>query len=585
MNRPDIISDPSLRFDSFNDGKYLPCKTEGRLPLMGWNSWNAFGSGNNEEFTKAMADKLIELGLDKLGYKYVVLDDGCYKPQRVDGKLTHDEVKFKSGFKAMADFLHEKGLKFGMYNDIGDRLCSGAEVGTHGYEAVDAKSYAEWDIDFIKVDNCYYLWDNATFANPENAKYSFAPDIRSIRIEKNSFARTYKATDAFLTEGPAKIDGDHVTFLGTFDGTGPDASPNGSRSSELIFALDIIEKGTYKLSVEYMSGKEEGRGNWLQIATDSGIVFDDMLEESPEGEFVTRAVVDIDLVVGKNVIRFMNHRRQENTLSSYNTVRSELCKAMPGKDVAFSICEWGKTHPQNWGYKVGDYWRILNDITFAVGSAEGDFGSCKWEDDYTNSITSQYNKCVVMDEFAGLDKGWNDPDMMVIGMNGLTDDMERTHMSMWCMMNSPLFLGMDLRRVTKGDRIYNIISNEDLIALNQDALGIQAKRICTTCASKDPSKDYIRDNKRVDVLAKPLSDGSFALAFYNLDSQTSKDVSVDINLIIGKLEDKISSDAAKAISFNVIDLWTKKTSHSDGRFNSGKLPPHGNLTLKIVPVL
>ena len=67
-----------------------------------------------------------------------------------------------------------------------------------------------------------------------------------------------------------------------------------------------------------------------------------------------------------------------------------------------------------------------------------------------------------MDEFSGLDKGWNDPDMLMVGMKGLTTTMCKTHFTMWCMMNSPLMLGLDLRRVTKGDELYNIISNKHI---------------------------------------------------------------------------------------------------------------------------
>ena len=74
--KPIEIKDDSYRYDSFENGEVLFGK-KGRLPAMGWNSWNAFGSGNTEALTKIMADKLVELGLDKLGYQYVILDDGC----------------------------------------------------------------------------------------------------------------------------------------------------------------------------------------------------------------------------------------------------------------------------------------------------------------------------------------------------------------------------------------------------------------------------------------------------------------------------------------------------------------------------
>jgi hypothetical protein len=129
-------------YDSFANGKPILGKKKNHLPAMGWNSWNAFGSGNTEELTKKMADCIKELELDKLGYEYIVLDDGCYKPERVNGLLSNEEIKFPSGFKALADYIHARGLKFGMYNDIGTNLCAGAAVGTCGHEKTDAKSSA-----------------------------------------------------------------------------------------------------------------------------------------------------------------------------------------------------------------------------------------------------------------------------------------------------------------------------------------------------------------------------------------------------------------------------------------------------------
>ena len=539
MDRPLKITDDRYRFDSFFDGRSLPCRGPERLPVMGWNSWNPFGSGNTEELTKAMADKLVELGLDKLGYRYVVLDDGCYKSERVDGRLQNEEVKFPGGIKALSDYVHSKGLKFGMYNDIGTNLCASAAVGTHGHEKEDAESYISWDIDFIKVDNCYYMWDNATFADPENARYSFAPNIKSIKITSPDIGTEiiFNAEEGFVSGTRASLTEGFVTGIGTYDGTGPDNTPIGLQSSELVFDVDIPDEGSYQVSVLYASGKEEGIGQWLQIRSDSDltgdITFDDLLEEtSSPADFIWSQNIGIRLNKGSNKIRLMNHRRQENTLTSYATLLEALRETAPEKDIVFSICEWGKTMPSDWGYKVGDSWRILNDITFNVGSPEGDFGTCRWSDDYTNSITSQYNKCVIMDEAASLERGWNDPDMLVIGMNGLTPSMNESHMSMWCMMNAPLMLGLDLRRVEKDDDIYKIIANEYLIGINQDPLGVQAKRIYTTYECEDPSKEYIRDNNRVDVLAKPLSGGRVAVAVYNLSNEiVEEDFNIDIDLI------------------------------------------------------
>ncbi|MCQ2504767.1 MAG: alpha-galactosidase [Saccharofermentans sp.] len=555
--RPSVINDSRLRFDSFaNRSDELFTKKE-RLPAMGWNSWNAFGSGNTEALTREMASKIKELGLDKLGYKYIVLDDGCYKPERVNGRLQADEVKFPSGFRALADYIHSLGLKFGMYNDIGTRLCSGAEVGIYGYEKEDCEDYINWDIDFIKVDNCYYMWDNATFAEPSNAKYSYAPNIKSITVEGKTY---YSTKDAVVTGTRAEAKGGYVSFIGTFDGTAPDHTPVGLRSSELIFEIESSSDRKAELTVNYAAGEEEGVGSWLQVAVDDKYFFDEMLPltKTPD-TFTNSAPISIELKAGMNMIRIMNHRRQENTLHSYALIKEMLIAAGGDKDIVFSICEWGKTQPQDWGHKVGDSWRILNDITFQVGS-DGNNGNAAWESDYTTSVTSQYNKAVIMDEYSGLLKGWNDPDMLVIGMDRLNFEMYRSHMAMWCMMNAPLMLGMDLRRVKVGDDIHKIIADEDLIALNQDPLGIQAKRIFTTFDCESPDKTYIRDNDRIDVLAKPLSDGSVALAFFNISTEDKVEaVSVSREKILSMIGSKMVNPEKfkNASSFHIRDLINK----------------------------
>lgn len=582
---PRALTD-EYRYDNFGDGRTICNKKKGRLPLMGWNSWNPFGSGNTEALTKAMADSLIRLGLDKLGYRYVVLDDGCYFPERVDGKLANDKEKFPSGFRVLADHLHSMGLKFGMYNDIGSNLCAGSYVGTCGHEADDAATYISWDIDFLKVDNCYYLWDNATFADAENVRYVFAPDIKSIRVYGQGTDRTYSAAEEGRIEGGSIVKKPgSVSSIGTEDGTGPRSNPLGVKSGELIFDIDAPEDGEYMLEICYATDKAEGQGRWLQAATDR-IFFDGFLPETAAKDiFDTYGGIKIELRKGINRLRLMNHRRQENTLRSYAALVEEMKKVDPAKDIVLSICEWGKTQPQNWAPKVGDSWRILNDITFRVGS-DGKACHGDWEDDYTTSITSQYNKAVIMDGFAGLDKGWNDPDMMIIGAEGLDLTQNRTHMAMWCMMNSPLILGLDLRDVQAGDDIHKIIANEDLIALNQDPLGVQAKRIfCSIPGDYEPDASYITNNDRADILAKPLSDGSVALSFINLSSVNSKtDIRTDVESIVRKIGDKMPGAEAwrNAKAFTVKDLWTGAAiKNSTGVFEVKEIAPCDNVTVRV----
>lgn len=573
--RPPALKGHNYTFDSFENGKVVENKKKNRLPAMGWNSWNAFGSNNTEALTKAMADCIVDLELDRCGYEYVVLDDGCYLPKRVDGKLANEPVKFPSGFKALSDYIHSKELKFGMYNDIGTNLCAGAEVGTCFHEMEDAASYVEWGVDFLKVDNCYYLWDNATFSDPKGIKYVFTPIIKNVRIKDDDtviFEQTYDFSKGF----------------GTNDGTGPVQTPVGPQSDELTIEVNGGFGGMFSLEVQYelpsspkddASDLKDGVGTWIQIATgegeDSSLVFDDFV---PENEDTLR--IPLMLNEGRNVVRIMNHRRQENTLASYARLLEGLNAASPNHNIYYSICEWGKTQPQNWGWKVGDSWRILNDITFAVGN-DGDPGKADWSSDYTPGVCVQYNKAVIMDEFSGLEKGWNDPDMLMIGMNGLNLTQNKTHMTMWCLLNAPLMLGLDLRRLKKGDELWTIISNMDVISLNQDTLGIQAKRVKVIKADESvvdaPDKEYIRDNDRVDILAKPLSDGSIALSFINLSDKESGEISYDLaDLDLNGLNFK---DIEK---YEIKDLWTKEIrEQKDSVIMAGPLKPFDNVTLKI----
>jgi alpha-galactosidase len=591
---PDVITDPEYMFPAFSNGKVLLNKRTGRLPAMGWNSWNAFGSKNSEELTKAMADAILNLDLAGLGYKYIVLDDGCYKSERVDGLLSNETVKFPSGFKALSDYIHNKGLKFGMYNDIGTNLCAGSAVGTCGFENVDARSYIDWGVDFLKVDNCYYLWDNATFSDEKNAKYTFAPNIRSITVSGEGLNITLNAVKdgVLLGQGAKKDDNDYVSNIGTFDGTHGGVTPVGDRWCELQFTVKASKAGKYSITVNYASGEEVGTGRWLQLAVGSADnetrYFDNLLPLTDnKTTFTDSEEIVVALKEGENIIRLMNHRRQENTLNSYAALLDGLNKANPDHDVVYSICEWGKTQPHNWGYKVGDSWRILNDITFSVGS-DGNPGSGAWTSNYTNSITSQYNKAVIMDEFAGLDKGWNDPDMLVIGMNGITNTMSKTHMTMWCMMNSPLMLGMDLRRVTKGDELWQIIANKDVIALNQDALGIQAKRIYCSIDNDNPDTAYVANNNRVDILTKPLANGDIALSFINLnDTRDNNEYSVDVSRIIHYIGHKMTGyDKFKnALSYSLKDLWTGEvTKNTSGVFSVKGIDAFDSVTFRVTPM-
>jgi alpha-galactosidase len=133
-------------------------------PPMGWNSWNTFGCNIDEQLIKEIADDMVNLGLRDAGYDYLILDDAWMASKRdKDGKLYGDPERFPSGMKALGDYIHSKGLKFGIYNCAGAKTCGGYP-GSRGHEYIDAQCYADWGVDYLKYD-----WCNTENINPIGA--------------------------------------------------------------------------------------------------------------------------------------------------------------------------------------------------------------------------------------------------------------------------------------------------------------------------------------------------------------------------------------------------------------------------------
>ena len=123
-------------------------------PPMGWNSWNTFETHIDEKLVKETADIMVASGMAAAGYNYIVLDDGWMTKERdINGNLVPDPAKFPGGMKSLIDYVHAKGLKFGLYNCAGTKTCAGYP-GTRGYEYQDARFYAALGIDFLKYDWC-----------------------------------------------------------------------------------------------------------------------------------------------------------------------------------------------------------------------------------------------------------------------------------------------------------------------------------------------------------------------------------------------------------------------------------------------
>jgi alpha-galactosidase len=135
--------------------QFMPRKPNGLAltPPMGWNSWNKYHCAINEATIRKQADAMVSSGMKAVGYSYVVVDD-CWHGQRdTAGNIRSDPVRFPSGIKALADYVHAQGLKFGIYSDAGDKTCQD-RPGSRGHEYQDALRYAVWGVDYLKYDWC-----------------------------------------------------------------------------------------------------------------------------------------------------------------------------------------------------------------------------------------------------------------------------------------------------------------------------------------------------------------------------------------------------------------------------------------------
>ena len=218
---------------------------------------------------------------------------------------------------------------------------------------------------------------------------------------------------------------------------------------------------------------------------------------TPDG----RHQVRIRLRDGVNTVSIYNPvaSKQDSAAIQYTDMGAELKRATrqyaekhgtPEKPIVFSICEWGFNFPWRWGAKAGNLWRTTADI------------KPMWA-----SVIGIYEINVLLYKYAGIG-AWNDPDMLEVGNGELSYEENKAHFSLWCMMAAPLILGNDIRHFVKQDGtpdtanpVYSIVANREMIAVDQDALGVQCRRIKTNGAE--------------DVLVKPLAGGEFAVCFLN----------------------------------------------------------------------
>ncbi|MET3436699.1 glycoside hydrolase family 27 protein [Sphingomonas sp. 1185] len=144
-----------------------------QTPPMGWNSWNKFACNVNEDVIRRTADAMASNGMKAAGYEYIVIDDCWHGARDANGFITEDRQRFPGGLKALGDYIHAKGLKFGIYSDAGTKTCGG-RPGSQGHEYQDALQYARWGVDYLKYD-----WCSTGVRNAEEAYATMADALRA----------------------------------------------------------------------------------------------------------------------------------------------------------------------------------------------------------------------------------------------------------------------------------------------------------------------------------------------------------------------------------------------------------------------
>jgi alpha-galactosidase len=245
-----------------------------------------------------------------------------------------------------------------------------------------------------------------------------------------------------------------------------------------------------------------------------------------------------------------------NAVGAYTTMRDAIRAA--GRPMVFSMCEWGNNKPWEWGASVGHLWRTTGDIT-----------AC-W--DCIDTHGGAYNSWGVMKildmqhplrAYAGPGH-WNDPDMLEVGNGSLTLGEDRAHFTMWAMLAAPLIAGNDLRTMSKD--VLGILTNREVIAVDQDSLGVEGFRESTADS--------------LETWYKPLAHGDWVVCFFNRGSGPV-DLAHDWNSHVIRDDLTKSELRCDTHAYRLRDLWAGKNTGTTGRTFRATVPPHDVVLLRL----
>lgn len=483
-------------------------------PPMGWSSWNTFRNRIDENLIYDTAVAMKEKGLVDAGYHFVNIDDNWVDNARDDeGRIQADKLTFPNGIPALVEKVNAMGISLGVYSSNGTATCEDLTASLY-HEWTDAYTFAKWGVEYFKYDFCHNI-----------PLSEYAPLVYAVTISKNGIGRTYDCKEAELS-GLARymkkkgFDGKYVSGLDRREG------------AMTFDKIEVEEDGVYNVTVHIVKHGQYEKCLMLEANGSEREVL--IFPSQKRFNMTAKFTVSMRLKKGKNTLKLFNPigTRADSAMLQYVNMGRQLKKATekvardagkPEKPITFSICEWGFNQPYKWGRYAGNLWRTTPDIR----------PIWPW-------IKILYNHTVKLYKYAGVG-GWNDPDMLEVGNGKLTFEQNRSHFALWCMMCAPLILGNDLRNIS--DDVLKIVANKDLIAINQDALGVPAKRVV---------------KGTVDVLVKPLSDGSVAVCAFNKSGKKK------YNLNLKKVLSDEYARCKKTENFVATNLWDKSETTTNG---------------------
>ena len=515
--------------EMYNNGAAL-------TPPMGWSSWNLFRHRIDENVFLSIAKAMSESGLKDAGYIYVNIDD-CWQSSMRDenGRMQGDLTTFPHGIKWLVDEVNKLGLKLGIYSSNGTLTCEDLPASLY-HERVDAETFAEWGIEYFKYDYCHHV------LIPTDAPY-----IDSITIGGNTLENelAFSAKDAVL-KGDAKVinEEDGKSYVkGLCSGLGTIEFNN----------IEVPEDGEYVLTL--VMRKNTCKGQFCVITVNGTDEYDFLIAEQKAFSREGRRQIVINLKAGVNTISIANPvaSPMDSAARQYEKMGYELARATKKyaeennceeKKILYSICEWGWNQPWKWGGKAGNIWRTTPDI------------QPHWA-----SVVGIYEVNVRLDKYAR-PGAFNDPDMLEVGNGNLTFDENKSHFTLWSMMAAPLILGNDVRSfikedgtVDKDNKVLQILTNKDVIAIDQDKLGIQCKRIKT--------------NLFQDILVKPLENNEVAVCFFNKGKSNAF-----MTCNMADIHNLVDVTLPNASSYKCVELWDKTEEIITDKLST-TVVPHG----------